>query len=70
MPFFTWHAHKLIVDGIFRTGFYTCSASYAFRMIRGLKHINIHFTGIGTLTASDTFTVFNLNFKKADLVKQ
>ena len=68
--FLTVFSHKLIVDGIFRTSLYTGSASYAFRVIRRLTYIYIHFTCGYTLITSDTFAVFNFDRKKAYLIKQ
>ena len=57
------------MDRILRAGLDAGSASDAFRMIWGPAHVDIHFTCPGTLIASDTFAAFNLNIKKADLIK-
>ena len=57
------------MDGIFRTSLYAGSASYAFRMIRRLTYIHIHFTCGYTLITSDTFAVLNFDLEKAYLIK-
>jgi len=58
---FACFPHKLIVNGCFRTGFHTGTASYTFRMIGSFQDINIHFACLCTLLASDAFVILNLD---------
>ena len=58
------------MDCILWTGFHTGTASYTFRMIWSLTDIDIHFACTCTQTASDTFTVFDLDVEKGYFIKK
>ena len=58
------------MDCIGRTSLYAGPASYTFRMVRCLPHINIHFAYFCALVASDAFAVFDFNAEKGYLIKQ
>ena len=66
---FTSFPDELVVDGVCWTSLYAGATTYTFRMIWRFAHINIHFTSVCTLAASDTFTAFNLNAEKGYLIK-